>query len=129
MTKNNQLLGRLREIASGPGELDARVQASVAAIQAERARFPVSDAGRIQWNWYMGQLSTDIRFECDRLAMSARKKAKPGEPAAGPMLELFGGLQPRILGLKESTDQPISLATAAETGLAVTEPSDSSFYG
>jgi hypothetical protein len=113
MTKNDQLMSRLREIGYGPGDLDTRVQAAEAAVQDERLRFPASDAGQIQWNWYVGQLARDIWFECDRLTMLARKKAKPGEPASGPMLELFGLLRPRVLALKESGNEPMQLARRA----------------
>jgi hypothetical protein len=111
VTRNDQLMSRLREIGYGPGDLDARVQAAVTAVQDERLRFPNSDAGQIQWNWYVGQLARDIWFECDRLSMLARKRAKPGEPLSGPMLELFGRLRPRILSLKESGDEPIRLVS------------------
>jgi len=110
VTRNDQLMSRLRGIGYGPGDLDFRVQAAEAAVQDERLRFPNSDAGRIQWNWYVGQLARDIWFECDRLSMLARKRAKPGEPLSGPMLELFYRLRPRILSLKESGDEPIRLA-------------------
>jgi len=110
VTRNDQLMSRLREIGYGPGDLDIRVQAAEAAVRDERLRFPNSDAGQIQWNWYVGQLVRDIGFECDRLSMLARKRAKPGEPASGPMLELFGRLRPRILSLKDSGDGPIRLA-------------------
>ncbi len=110
VTRNDQLMSRLREIGYGPGDLDIRVQAAESAVQDERLRFPNTDAGQIQWNWYVGQLARDIWFECDRLSMSARKRAKHGEPLSGPMLELFGRLRPRILFLKEPRDEPVRLA-------------------
>jgi len=48
MTRNDQLMNRLREIGYGPGDLDIRVQAAESAVQDERLRFPNSDAGQIQ---------------------------------------------------------------------------------
>jgi hypothetical protein len=114
MSKNDQLLSRLREIGFGPGDLDVRVPAAEAAVRGERCRFPASDAGRIQWNWYMGKFATEIRFECDRLELVARKRTKPGDPASGRLLELFRSLQPRILSLRESMDEPIPLSVRAE---------------
>jgi hypothetical protein len=103
-------MSRLREIGYGPGDLDFRVRAAEAAVQDERLRFPNSDAGQIQWNWYVGQLARDIGFECDKLSLLARKRTKPGEPVSGPILELFCSLRPRIPDLKESGDAPIRLA-------------------
>jgi hypothetical protein len=129
MTRSDQLLSRLREIGYGSGDLDMRVQAAEAAVRGQRPRFPASDTGRIQWNWYVGQLATDIWFERDRLAMSARKRTRPGEWASGVMLEVFDRLQPRILNLKEPRDEPIPLADRAEARLAVAGPSGSSCCG
>ena len=110
MTRNDLLLTRLKEIGHGPGDLDTRVQAAKAAIQNERLRFTASDAGRIQWNWYVGQLAADIWFESDRIAMAARKRTKSTEPSTGPILDLFGRLQPCILALKDSAAEPMRLA-------------------
>jgi hypothetical protein len=105
-SKHDQLLGKLREIGIGPGGLDEQVQAAKAAVRGERNRFPASDAGRIQWNWYMGKFATEIRYERDRLEMSARKPARPGETAPGLLVEFFTSLQPHIPGLRESADDP-----------------------
>jgi len=114
MSKNDQLRGWLRETGFGPGDLAMRVQAAEAAVRGERCRFPASDAGRIQWNWYMGKFATEIRYECDRLELAARKRTRPGEPESGRPLELFRSLQPRILGLRESMDEPIPLSVRIE---------------
>jgi len=117
LSKHEQLLGKLREIGFGPGDLDARVQAALAAVQGERERFPVSDAGQIQWNWYMGKFATEIRYESDQLELSSRKQTtNPGEPAPGRLLEFFTTLQPQILGLKESSGDPASIAMEAKAG-------------
>ena len=110
VTRNDQLMSRLREIGYGPDDLEIRVQAAEAAVRDERLRFPNSDAGQIQWNWYVGQLARDIGFECDRLSMLARKRAKPGEPASGPILEVLGRLRPRILSLRDSGEEPTRVA-------------------
>jgi hypothetical protein len=118
-SKHEQLLGKLREIGFGPGDLDTRVQAALAAVGGERDRFPVSDAGQIQWNWYMGKFATEIRYERDQLELSSRKQTtNPGEPAPGRLLEFFVTLQPQILGLKESSEESISitLGTKAKAG-------------
>ncbi len=111
-SKHDQLLGKLREIGIGPGDLEGRIEAAKAAVREERNRFPASDAGRIQWNWYMGKFATEIRYERDRLEMSARKPARPGEAAPGALVEFFTSLQPHILGLRESTDA-VGAATEA----------------
>ena len=119
LSKHEQLLGKLREIGFGPGDLDARISAALAAVQGERDRFPASDAGQIQWNWYMGKFATEIRYERDQLELSSRKQTtNPGEAAPGRLLEFFGSLQPQILGLKESSGEPTSLAmgTKAKAG-------------
>jgi hypothetical protein len=113
-SKHDQLLGKLREIGIGPGELDGRVEAAKATVQGERDRFPASDAGRIQWNWYMGKFATEIRYERDRLELSSRKPTRPGETAPGPLLEFFTSLQPHILNLRESGDEPVLLGAEAE---------------
>lgn len=105
-SKHDLLLGKLREIGIGPGALEGRIEAAKAAVREERNRFPASDAGRIQWNWYMGKFATEIRYERDRLEMSARKPTRPGETAPGPLVEFFTRLQPHIAGLKESADEP-----------------------
>jgi len=105
-SKHDQLLGKLREIGIGPGDLDGRVDAAKAAVRGERDRFPASDAGQIQWNWYMGKFATEIRYERDRLELSSRKPTRPGETAPGPLLEFFTSLQPHILGLRELGDDP-----------------------
>ncbi len=119
LSKHEQLLGKLREIGFGPGDLDARVQAALAAVQGERERFPVSDAGQIQWNWYMGKFATEIRYERDQLELSSRKQTtSPGEPPPGRLLEFFTTLQPQILGLKELSEDsmPVSATTKAKVG-------------
>lgn len=113
-SKHDQLLGKLREIGIGPGALDGRVEAAKAAVLEERNRFPASDAGRIQWNWYMGKFATEIRYERDRLEMSARKPTRPGETAPGPLVEFFASLQPHIPGLRESADEPTLLGAETE---------------
>ncbi len=105
-SKHDQLLGKLREIGIGPGALNERLEAAKATVRAERNRFPASDAGRIQWNWYMGKFATEIRYERDRLEMSARKPTRPGETAPGPLVEFFTSLQPHIPELRESADEP-----------------------
>jgi hypothetical protein len=102
MTRNDQLLNRLREIGYGSGDLDIRVRAARTAIQDERSRFSASDAGRMQWNWYIRQLAADIGLERHRLARSAHKPARPGRPTPGPLLTLLNNLWPRILDLQEN---------------------------
>ena len=102
MTRNDQLLSRLREIGYGSADLEIRVQAAETAIQQERSRFSASDAGRMQWNWYIRQLATDIGLERHRLARSARKPNRPGKLTPAPLLALLDSLWPRILDLKES---------------------------
>ncbi len=106
MSRNDQLLNRLREIGSTSGDLDLRVRAAESAVQGERSRFDSADAGRIQWNWYVGQLAADIGFERYRLAGAIRKRPKPGEVPPGPILELFVELGPRLLALKEAQGAP-----------------------
>ena len=76
------------------------------AVRDERSRFAAGDAGRIQWNWYVGQLIADIGFERYRLAGVIRKKPKPGEIPPGPILELLVGLAPRLLALQEASGAP-----------------------
>jgi hypothetical protein len=102
MSRNDILLDRLRGIGSAVGDLDLRIAEAVKAVRDERTRFAGGDAGRIQWNWYVGQLIADIGFERYRLAGAARKKPKPGEVPPGPILELLVGLAPRLLALQES---------------------------
>jgi hypothetical protein len=103
MTRNDQLLDRLREIGYGSADLEIRVQAAETAIQDERSRFPTSDAGRMQWNWYVRQLAAEIGLERHRLARSASKPTRPGKSTPGPLLALLDSLELRILELKEST--------------------------
>ena len=67
--KKDCLLGRLRKIGSGDGDLEMRFRAAQSAIQDERPRFTGIEAGQIQWNWLMGQLATDLALERNRLAM------------------------------------------------------------
>jgi len=102
MSRNDLLLNRLREIGSASGDLDRRIREAENAVRGERSRFASADAGRIQWNWYIGQLIADIGFERYRLAGVIRKKPKPGEVPPGPILELFTELAPRLLGLQEA---------------------------
>jgi len=102
MTRNDQLLNRLREIVYGSGDLEIRVGAARTAIQDERSRFSASDAGRMQWNWYVRQLAADIGLERHRLARSAHKPARPGKPTPAPLLTLLNNLWPRILDLQEN---------------------------
>jgi hypothetical protein len=117
LSKHEQLLGKLREIGFGPGDLDARVQAALTAVQGERDRFPASVAGQIQWNWYMGKFATEIRYERDQLELSSRKQTtNPGEPAPGRLLEFFATLQPQILSLKETSEEPTPFAMGAKAG-------------
>jgi hypothetical protein len=101
MTRNDQLLNRLREIGYGSADLEARVQAAEIAIQEERPRFSASDAGRLQWNWYVRQLAAEIALERHRLARSALRPARPGKVPSGSLLALLDSLEPRILDLKE----------------------------
>ena len=106
LSRNDQLLNRLREIGSAPGDLDLRILEAERAVREERSRFASADAGRIQWNWYVGQLIADIGFERYRLAGAIRKKPKPGEIPPGPILELLVGLVPRLLALQEAQGAP-----------------------
>ena len=106
MTRNDQLLSRLREIGYGTADLEIRVQAAKTAIQDERSRFSASDAGRMQWNWYVRQLAADIGLERHRLARSAHKPTRPGKLMPGPLLTLLDSLWPRILDLRESKQEP-----------------------
>jgi hypothetical protein len=71
------------------GDLEIRVRAARTAIQDERSRFSASDAGRMQWNWYVRQLAADIGLERHRLARSIHKPARPGKPTPAPMLTLL----------------------------------------
>jgi hypothetical protein len=102
MTRNDQLLSRLREIGNGSADLESRVQTAKSTVQEERSRFSASDAGRMQWNWYVRQLAADIGLERHRLARAARKPTRPGRLAPEPLLALLDSLGPRILDLKES---------------------------
>ncbi len=106
MSRNDQLLERLRQIGSATGDLELRLGEAEKAVREERSRFASADAGRIQWNWYVGQLIADIGFERYRLAGAVRKKPKPGEVPPGPILELFVGLAPRLLALQEAPGAP-----------------------
>ena len=106
MSRNDLLLNRLREIGSASGDFELRVGEAEGAVRDERSRFANGDAGRIQWNWYVGQLIADIGFERYRLSGAIRKKAKPGEIAPGPILELLDGLAPRLLALQEAPGAP-----------------------
>jgi hypothetical protein len=110
MTRNDQLLSRLREIGYGTADLEIRVQAAKTAIQDERSRFSAGDAGRMQWNWYVRQLAADIGLERHRLGRSAHKPTRPGKLMPGPLLTLLDSLWPRILDLEESKHQPNRLA-------------------
>jgi hypothetical protein len=101
MTRNDQLLNRLREIGYGSAALEVRVQAAETAIQDERPRFSASDAGRLQWNWYIRQLAAEVGLERHRLARSALRPTRPGKLTPGPLLALLDSLEPRILDLKE----------------------------
>ncbi|SRR5258706_7774019 len=102
MSRNDLLLTRLRDIGSATDELEGRIGDALRAVRDERSRFAAGDAGRIQWNWYVGQLIADIGFERYRLAGVMRKKPKPGEVPAAPILELLVGLAPRLLALQEA---------------------------
>lgn len=106
MSRNDLLLSRLRDIGSASGELEGRIGDAMNAVRDERSRFAIGDAGRIQWNWYVGQLIADIGFERYRLAGVIRKKPKPGEIPPGPILELLVGLAPRLLALQEAPGAP-----------------------
>ena len=102
MSRNDLLLARLRDIGSASGALEGRIGEALQAVREDRSRFASGDAGRIQWNWYIGQLIADIGFERYRLAGVIRKKPKPGEVPAAPILELLVGLAPRLLALQEA---------------------------
>jgi len=107
--KKDCLLGRLRKIGSGDGDLEMRFRAAQSAIQDERPRFTGIEAGQIQWNWLMGQLATDLALERNRLAEALRKKPRSGESPPGPIIELFDRLGPCILGLKEAKAEPTAV--------------------
>jgi hypothetical protein len=104
-TRKEQLLSRLRRIEDDAGNLDARVETARRAFQDERPRFTSTDAGRIQWNWYVDQFVVDLGLERHRLARSVHKPAKPGEIAPGLVIELLDRLGPRILELREAKDR------------------------
>jgi hypothetical protein len=108
MTRNDQLLSRLRAIGYDSGELEIRVRAAESAIRDDRSRFATGDAGRLQWNWYLGQLSSEIGLERHRLARSARKPTRPGKMAPAPLLALLDSLCPRILDLKENSGSAVT---------------------
>jgi hypothetical protein len=113
MSRNDLLLSRLRDIGSASGDLEQRIGQAETAVRDERSRFAGGDAGRIQWNWYVGQLIADIGFERYRLAGVIRKKPKPGEVPPGPILELFVGLAPRLLALQEAQNTPKDVSDLA----------------
>lgn len=106
MSGREQLLSRLRRIGGDAGDLDARIMVAEQAIQDERPRFTASDAGRIQWNWYMDQLAVDLGLERSRLARTAHKPTRRGEIEPGLVIELFDRLGPRILELREAGERP-----------------------
>ena len=104
METKPRLLDRVSQIAAGPGDIERRVQVAEEAILGERRRFTSSAAGRIQWNWYMGQLAQDIGLERSRLVRSVGRRTKPGEAAPEHIIELFDRLTPQILALKEADE-------------------------
>ncbi len=106
MTRNDQLLNWLGEIGYGTADLQFVSRRPKSPIQDERSRFSASDAGRMQWNWYVRQLAADIGLERHRLARSAHKPTRPGKLMPGPLLTLLDSLLPRILDLKESGQEP-----------------------
>ena len=107
--KKDCLLGRLRRIGSDGGDLEGRLRAAQSEIQDERPRFTSSEAGRIQWNWLMSQLASDLALERSRLAVALQKKPRLGESPPGPIIELFDRLGPCILELKEAKDELIDV--------------------
>ena len=113
MSRNDLLLSRLRDIGGASGDLERRICQAESAVRDERPRFAGGDAGRIQWNWYVGQLTADIGFERYRLAGAIRKKPKPGEVPPGPILQLLEGLAPRLLALQEAPGAPKDLSDIA----------------
>lgn len=104
--KKDCLLGRLRRIGSDDGDLETRFRAAQLAIQDERPRFTSSEAGQIQWNWFMGQLAADLALERSRLADALHKKPRSGESPPGPIIELFDRLGPWIRELREAKREP-----------------------
>ena len=107
--KKDCLLGRLRKIGADDGDLEVRFQAAQSTIQDERPRFTSSEAGRIQWNWLMGQLAADLALERSRRADALHKRPRPGESLPGPIIELFDRLGPWILERREAKGEPIAV--------------------
>jgi len=100
-----RLLDRLRQIGTGPSDLDTRVRVAEQVIRDERPRFTLSAAGRIQWNWYLAQLTHDIGVERSQLVKNAGKRIRPGEPEPQRIIDLFDRLTPHIVGLMEGKEQ------------------------
>lgn len=95
--RRESLFNRIRSIGTGPGDLEERLRTAERTILEERPRFTASDAGRMQWNWYLAQLAGELALERSRLADPGRKHG----PADAAALAFLDELEPRLPDMQE----------------------------